>query len=243
MIGELQFSPVYAIIPAAGTGSRMQAGQNKQFMAIGRYPVIIRTLRVFDAHPRIDGYLVTASPAEVNAMRSLIISHQLGKCLGVVAGGDTRQASVALGLDALAATADRVSISQVLIHDGARCFVTPEIIDRVIDGISLHRACGAAVPVKDTIKRAGADGQVMDTLERSQLWAMQTPQGAWFRLLSDAYRRAVAENWQTTDDLSVLEQAGIPVWLTGGDYRNIKLTTPEDRLLAEQLAILADREE
>jgi len=238
---QQQPHPVYAIIPAAGTGSRMQGEKNKQFLQIGRYPVIIRTLRVFAAHPRIDGFVVTAAQQEVADMQELIRLHGIGKCLGVVAGGATRQASVANGLLALAASAVNVKASMVLVHDGARCFLTPEIIGRVIDGIALRGACGAAVQVKDTIKLAGPDGRVLSTPERDRLWAMQTPQGSWFETIYDAYQRATAENWQTTDDLSVLEQAGLSVWLTPGDYRNIKLTTPEDRLLAEQLAILADQ--
>jgi 2-C-methyl-D-erythritol 4-phosphate cytidylyltransferase len=131
--------------------------------------------------------------------------------------------------------------SLLLVHDGARCFLTPEVIDRVIDGIIRHQACGAAVAVKDTIKQADAGGLVERTLDRSRLWAMQTPQGAWYRIMSQAYDLAEVNCWQTTDDLSLLELAGLPVYLVPGDYRNIKLTTPEDRLLGEQLALLADR--
>jgi 2-C-methyl-D-erythritol 4-phosphate cytidylyltransferase len=234
-------SQTYAVITAAGTGSRMQANQNKQFLQIGRFPVIIRTLRVFDAHPQINGYLVTAAPGEITAMQNLIRQHGLKKSLGVVVGGETRQSSVFNGLKALSGHIYENSASRVLVHDGARCFVTSEIIDRVIAGIEKYGACGAAMPVKDTIKRASADGAVAETLERSQLWAMQTPQGADYTVLLAAYQRAAIEQWQVTDDLSVLELAGIPVWLTTGDYRNIKLTTPEDLLMAEQLAKLDEQ--
>jgi len=231
----------YAVITAAGTGSRMQAKQNKQFLQIGQYPMIIRTLRIFDAHPLINGYLVTAAQGEITAMQDLIRQHELKKCLGVVAGGETRQSSVFNGLKELASQIVDPAASRVLVHDGARCFVNHEIIDRVIAGIDQYGACGAAMPVKDTIKRASADGCVAETLERSQLWAMQTPQGAELLILLAAYQRAAIEQWQVTDDLSVLELSNIPVWLTPGDYRNFKLTTPEDLLIAEQLANLEDQ--
>jgi 2-C-methyl-D-erythritol 4-phosphate cytidylyltransferase len=233
-------SPIYAIIPAAGTGSRMKTGRNKQFLLLGRFPVIIRTLRVFESHPRISGYLVVAASDDQDEMNRLVASHNLVRCLGVVAGGATRQDSVANGLAALADRVDDVCSCMVLVHDGARCFIPPDAIDRVIAGICQHGACGAAVPVKDTIKSADASGRVRETLDRSRLWSMQTPQGAWYPLLRAAYDQAAALGWQTTDDLSVLEKAGNPVYLVSGDTCNIKLTTPEDRLLAERLADLED---
>lgn len=235
--------PVYAIIPAAGTGSRMQAGQNKQFLKVGLYPVIIRTLRVFADHPRVNGFLVVAAPDEVDAMSELLTDFNLPRCLGVVAGGASRQDSVSLGLEGLSRLAADCVNSLVLVHDGARCFVTPQVIDRVIDGVLTHDACGAAMPVKDTIKRASRDGRVIETLTREELWGMQTPQGATFPILQKAYERARSEAWQTTDDLSVLEKSGVSVWLSTGDYRNIKLTTPEDLLFAQRLAAEADAAE
>jgi len=233
--------PVFAVVPAAGTGSRMNLPLNKQFLCLGRFPVIIRTLRVLEAHPLIHGYVVVAMPEEMDTMHSLIAEYRLVKCLALTAGGASRQQSVAFGLKTLAGQVAHLENCQVLVHDGARCFITPDVIDRVIAGIYEHQACGAAVAVKDTIKRANRDGRVCETLERSQLWAMQTPQGAWYPILHAAYDMAESQGWQGTDDLSLLELAGQPVYLVEGSYRNIKLTTPEDRLLGEQLARLADR--
>lgn len=233
-------SPVYIVIPAAGAGTRMNAGLNKQFLEIGRYPVIIRTLLTFDNHPAVTGCLVVAAPDEVKAMRMLIDRFALTKCLGVTAGGETRTRSVFNGLAAIAGIASRHPGSLVLVHDGARCFVTPDVISRVIGGIGKYGACGAAVPVKDTIKQAGPDGSVLQTLDRSRLWAMQTPQGAAFEHLYSACENAIKKDLTATDDLAVLELAGIPVHLVMGDYLNIKLTTPDDRLVAEQLARLID---
>ena len=233
-------SAVYAIIPAAGTGSRMKMGVSKQFLTLGRYPVIIRTLMAMDAHPQISGYVVVAAAGDLAAMKQLIAGQRLSRCLAVVAGGETRQDSVAAGLLALAGHQGFHTDSLILVHDGARCFITPDVIDRVIGGVILHQACGAAVPVKDTIKQADAGGRIRQTLERSQLWAMQTPQGARYSLLRRAYDLAYQNSWQATDDLALLELAGHPAYLVPGDYRNIKITTPEDRLLGEQLARLAD---
>jgi 2-C-methyl-D-erythritol 4-phosphate cytidylyltransferase len=229
--------------------------------------VIVRTLKVLESHPQISGYIVVAATDENSAMSRLLAGYALKKCLAVTPGGPTRQCSVLLGLKALesclaggdtrtvlagatagitvnsssAATQDSGwTGSVVLVHDGARCFVTPDIIDRVIAGVRLHQACGAAVAVKDTIKEADESGLVCKTLDRKVLWAMQTPQGATYRLLRDAYDLAVLNNWQVTDDLAVLERAGRPVYIVAGAGQNIKLTTPEDQLLAEQLARLAD---
>jgi 2-C-methyl-D-erythritol 4-phosphate cytidylyltransferase len=242
-----QAEPVYVIVPAAGSGSRMNLGQNKQFLQLGRYPVIVRTLRVLDQHPSVDGFIVVAADGEVAAMRRLLVEYKLKKCLAVTAGGATRQMSVLRGLtvleSSLAGKAVGLASSLVLVHDGARCFVTQDVISRVIGGIRQYQACGAAVPVKDTIKLADQTGQVIKTLDRSLLWAMQTPQGATYRLLRAAYDLAVRKNWQATDDLSILEMAGLQVHLVTGDACNIKLTTPEDRLLGEQLAVLADQAE
>ncbi|MGI6333898.1 MAG: 2-C-methyl-D-erythritol 4-phosphate cytidylyltransferase [Saccharofermentanales bacterium] len=231
---------VYAIIPAAGTGSRMKTSQNKPFLQIGRFPVIIRTLLVFESHPRIDGFLIAAQADEVAAMTQLVTQYELDKCLGIVPGGKTRTLSVMNGLDALKRTIKSAEVSLVVVHDGARCFVTPDIISRVIAGIETFGACGAAVAVHDTIKHISDDGRVLETLPRSRLRAMQTPQGSTFDRLYTAYRQVIEKGLTATDDLAVLEEAGIPVYLVEGDFQNLKLTTPEDRLLAEKLAAAID---
>ncbi len=229
-------APVYAIIPAAGTGSRMHVGHNKQFIRLGQFPLIIRTLHCFERQDEIKGYIVVASEHETDIVRQLLKTYAMKKCLGIAVGGETRQESVSYGLERLRSVADDAQESIVLIHDGARCFLEPEVIDRVIQGIKDHQACGAAVKVKDTVKQMDSDGKVTKTLDRGPLRLMQTPQGASFKLLKSAYKQAVAKGWETTDDLSVLEMAGYTVYLTEGDDLNIKLTTPSDRLLAEHLA-------
>jgi 2-C-methyl-D-erythritol 4-phosphate cytidylyltransferase len=245
--GKWPQKPVYVIVPAAGSGSRMKLDRNKQFLELGRYPVIIRTLRVFERHPRVSGIIVLAAADETDAMHRLIASYGLKKCLAVSPGGSTRQESVALGLALLVENTGisrlDLAVSLVLVHDGARCFVTGDVIDRVIHGIWVYQACGAAVAVRDTIKQAEPGGKVLRTLPRDQLWAMQTPQGALYPLLQQAYDLAAQTGFQATDDCSVLEWAGVPVYLVEGDSGNIKLTTPEDRILGEQLALISDRDD
>ncbi|MEA4888980.1 MAG: 2-C-methyl-D-erythritol 4-phosphate cytidylyltransferase [Clostridiaceae bacterium] len=228
--------PAYAIIVAAGAGSRMGIRENKVFVRLGRYPVICRTVLAFEHHPRIAGIVVVAAAQELAVMASTLADIRPVKILALVPGGATRQESVRQGLQALQAQAALRPDSPVLIHDGARCFVSQPVIDRVLDGIGQYQACGAAVPVKDTIKEATVGRQVLKTPDRSRLWAMQTPQGAEWSLLEHAYRQAAEADRQGTDDLSLLEQAGHTVYLVDGDYRNIKITTPDDRILGLGLA-------
>jgi 2-C-methyl-D-erythritol 4-phosphate cytidylyltransferase len=199
-----------------------------------------------------------AAPDEVDQMQSCLSVIGTAKVISIAAGGSTRQESVRLGLKILAQAIAPSDDCPVLVHDGARCFVSQAVVDRVITGIVKFTACGAAVPVKDTIKEAIAhpatlpgqmatdpvDGlvghQVIRTLDRSRLWAMQTPQGATFSLLSSAYDLADRQDWHATDDLALLELAGHTVCLVEGDYKNIKITTPDDLLYGEWLAQTGD---
>ena len=152
----------------------------------------------------------------------------------VVPGGSERQHSVANGLSALPADAD-----YVLIHDGARALVTEDVIRRAMDSALSHGSGIASVPVVDTIKRADGDGLVLETLNRSQLYAMQTPQAFLTSLVRRAHEQARADGFLGTDDASLLEHAGLPVYLSQGDRENLKLTTPADLSVAQ--VILAAR--
>jgi 2-C-methyl-D-erythritol 4-phosphate cytidylyltransferase len=233
---ETDGSPVYVIVAAAGSGSRMGPGRSKQFLDMGHVPVIVRSLQAFAPIKTISAVIVVAAAADCAAMQALLGQYAVPRLLAIAAGGPSRQASVANGLAALQQLVSPAAESPVLVHDGARCFVTPAVIERVIRGIREHRACGAAVPVKDTIKTADPSGKVLLTPDRSRLWAMQTPQGACWHLLRAAYERTEKTAGQATDDLAVLEQAGQPVYLVMGDYSNIKLTTPDDLLYGSWLA-------
>jgi 2-C-methyl-D-erythritol 4-phosphate cytidylyltransferase len=232
--------PVYAVVAAAGSGSRMGLPGNKQFLAINGVPVIVRSLRILNDIDAICGLIVVAAADECTAMRELLTGCRFPRLMAITSGGSSRQASVANGLDVLKLLADPQPESPVLVHDGARCFVRPEVVERVICGIREHQACGAAVPVKDTIKIADATGRVITTPERNRLWAMQTPQGAFWRLLYASYQLTAARSYQATDDLAVLEQAGHPTFLVMGDYGNIKITTLEDLQISNWLASRQD---
>ncbi len=225
--------PVYALVAAAGSGSRM--GQNKQFIELAGVPVIIRSLQALEATPAIDAIILLAAASDLVPMQNLLQAFSFPKLLALARGGPTRQATVAQGLASLAGLVEFSPNSPVLVHDGARCLVQPDLILRVIAGIRRYQACGAAVPVKDTIKIADQAGRVQSTLERSSLWAVQTPQGATWQILASAYRQAQASGFLATDDLAVLEWTGQPVFLVQGDYSNIKLTTPEDIKIAQSL--------
>ncbi|NEP20197.1 MAG: 2-C-methyl-D-erythritol 4-phosphate cytidylyltransferase [Leptolyngbya sp. SIO4C1] len=158
----------------------------------------------------------------------------LSKPVVFIRGGDTRQASVYNGLQALPSDA-----AGVLIHDGARCLATPELFERC--AIALQHTSGliAAIPVKDTIKQVGANGLITATPDRSQLWAAQTPQGFDVALLKDCHSQGQAQGWQVTDDAALFEKCGLPVKVVEGEETNLKITTPADLAIAS--LILAQR--
>ena len=222
---------VRVLIPAAGSGSRMGAGTNKQYLELADRPVLARTLQVFEQHPLIDSIIIIVSPAEVQYCREEIVARgDYRKVSAVVAGGAERQDSVYCGLQACGAADDDL----ILIHDGARPLVSSNVIDRVIASVQRHDACLTAVPVKDTVKVV-QDGCVVETPDRETLWLAQTPQAFRYRLIRSAHDRAAAQGVRATDDAQLAELAGFKVRVVPGDYRNIKITTPEDLPIAERL--------
>ena len=217
-----------ALIVAAGRGSRA-AGPvpnqvPKQYAQLGATSVLARTLGVFLEHPAVD--LVTVAIAEADRAsydRAVVSGHP--KLAPPVLGGATRQRSVLNGLRALAP----LSPTQVLIHDAARPFVTGDIVGRVLDALQRGPGAIAAVPLADTLKRAGPRGRIEATLDRAGLWRAQTPQGFRFDEILAAHERALtAGREDLTDDAAVAEWAGIPVELVEGSEANVKLTTAED---------------
>lgn len=227
---------VYVLVPAAGLGRRMGASLNKQYLTLADRPILAHTLALFDGHPRVDGIYVISPADEVPFCRREVVErYGFVKVLGLVAGGAERQDSVRNGLRACAAEAEDV----VLIHDGVRPLCPPGCIDAAIDTASRVGACVVGVPVKDTIKEVEG-GMIQGTPQRQRLWQAQTPQAFRFGLIRDAHERALAEGWLGTDDASLVERLGLPVAMVAGDYRNIKITTPEDLLLAR--AFLASSE-
>jgi 2-C-methyl-D-erythritol 4-phosphate cytidylyltransferase len=224
---------VQVLIAAAGSGSRMQAAVNKQLLEMAGLPVLAHTLNTFESHLSIDDIFIIAAPVDLPAYEQLQSRYNWSKLRGMITGGKTRQDSVHLGLRHLKDTLSDPANNIILVHDGARCLIDHDTVNRVINGILQHKACGAAIPVRDTIKITACDRRVISTPERSQLWAMQTPQGAFYPILYEAYEKAAADMMAATDDLAVLENYGLPVYVVEGSEQNIKLTTPLDLQLAE----------
>ena len=220
-----------AVIVAAGRGSRMGLGRNKVLAPLAGVPVIVRTVRAFEATGLFDGGIVVVTGAEDLAqMRDLFARFHVGASLAL--GGADRQESVHRGLMATNASADVIAI-----HDGARPLVTRAVIERTIESAQRFGSGVAAVMLKDTVKRVDAAGVVIDTPRRDALRAVQTPQTFDARLIREAHARFAQGAERATDDAMLAEWAGHRVRLTEGDVENIKLTTPEDMLLAQQVLL------
>ena len=226
----LFFMPtIAAIIPAAGSGTRMGLDHPKQFHFLSGSPILIHTVRTFATAACIDLIVVVVPADRVHSTKDLLQEYDLfDNTVSVLAGGKRRQDSVKRGLDSLSAEVD-----VVLVHDGARPLVTEEIIERCALAAESFGAAISAVPVKDTLKRADEQGRIVETVDREALWQAQTPQGARMPLLLAAYKEAAKQN--VTDEASLLECAGIPVQLIEGSETNIKITRPDDLIIAEKI--------
>jgi 2-C-methyl-D-erythritol 4-phosphate cytidylyltransferase/2-C-methyl-D-erythritol 2,4-cyclodiphosphate synthase len=221
-----------ALIVAAGRGLRAGAGVPKQYAAMGSRPVLARTVALFTDHPRIDRVLVVIGSGD-RPHYDAAVAQGHPKLAAPVTGGDTRQASVLEGLRALA----ELGPGEVVIHDAVRPFVTPDVVDRVLDALGFTPGAIAAVPLADTLKRAGGQQQVIETVAREGLWRAQTPQGFRFAEILAAHEAAAAAgHLDLTDDAAVAELAGLTVTLVQGSERNRKLTTAEDLAMASSAA-------
>jgi len=219
---------IAALIVAAGRGSRAGAGLPKQYRCLDRKPVLAHTLNAFSTQPEIARILVVIHPDDAQLYADCLDyldDDARRKLLPPVPGGATRQASVHAGLVAL----DAQGCTHLLVHDAARPFVSPALIDRACAALQRYDAVLPGIAVTDTIKRVDASGHVMETPPRAALRAVQTPQA--FRLvpLRDAHMRAAAEGRDDfTDDGALMEWAGTPVMVFEGDIRNVKLTHEAD---------------
>lgn len=219
------------VIVAAGRGTRMSGGTiPKQYRKLHGIPVLTRAISSFVEHAGVDAILTVIHEDDRSLYDEATGQFAPEKVLQPVHGGDSRQASALAGLEEL----ELVGPRNVLIHDAARPFAPPGVIDRVLDGLSQHDGAVPALPVTDTIKRA-AEGVIEATVDRSNLWRAQTPQGFGFDKILEAHRAAAkVEQPEFTDDASLAEWHGLDVVLVDGDNGNIKLTSDNDFERAEE---------
>lgn len=210
------------VLPAGGTGTRLGRRTPKQFLRLGGEPILIVTLRHFLRHPDVECVVVAAPAAHAARTRALVGGSAGHRRVQVVPGGLTRQASVRCGLDALPAGLDLV-----LVHDAVRPFITRALVDAVVAAAAADGAAVCALPIAETVKRV-RDGVVEATLDRSVLWAAQTPQGFRVELLREAHDKARRDGIEATDDAMLVERLGHAVRVVPGLVGNVKITTPAD---------------
>ncbi|OIP77966.1 MAG: 2-C-methyl-D-erythritol 4-phosphate cytidylyltransferase [Oscillatoriales cyanobacterium CG2_30_44_21] len=217
----------HLLIPAAGSGKRMGADRNKLLLPLLGKPILQWTLEAAIASEAIAWIGVMAQPADYKDFQAIFNNIEPPKPIRLIQGGTTRQASVFNGLLTLPP-----DCSHVLIHDGARCLATPDLFDRCDVALQKMQGFIAAVPVKDTIKVV--DGlTIIDTPNRDQLWAAQTPQGFQADLIKNAHLTAQELGWEVTDDAALLEKVGLAVQIVMGEETNLKVTTHQDLAIAE----------
>lgn len=223
---------VFAILPAAGLGTRMAGPQPKQFLSLGGVPILIHSLRAFAAVQRVKAIYVAVRKSEMERVQAQVADAGFSGRVHVVEGGDSRQESVVHALDALTAETDDI----VLVHDAVRPLIDAATIERTIDAVVEHGAAIVALPAVDTIKqveRTAHGAIITSTIPREFIVQAQTPQGFRFGLLQSAMRDAIADGFVGTDEASVIERAGLPVAVVHGSQVNLKITQPGDLELAE----------
>lgn len=222
-----------AIVLAAGQGKRMNSKVQKQFLCIQGHPVLYYSLQCFEKCAWITDIILVTGKDEIDYCREQIVDkYNFQKVSAIVAGGKERYNSVYNGLLACNQT------DYVFIHDGARPFVTQEILERALVCVQENRACAAGMPSKDTIKIVNANREVESTPDRRFVWNVQTPQVFAYELIASSYNKALQGDCsKITDDAMVVETYGnCKVYLYEGSYENVKITTPSDLILAEEFA-------
>lgn len=219
---------VAAIVPAAGSGTRMGTKTKKQFLALAGIPLLGYALKTLENCPVVRSIVIVAGPGEEDYCRSAVVEKLgLNKVAAIVPGGKERQDSVYSGLLALSPEFDII-----VVHDGVRPLFSLNILESVIAAAQTHGAAACAVPAKDTVKLADENKFVTRTLPRDRTWLVQTPQAFRYELIMEAHRRARGDNLLATDDTALVESLGGQVKIVMGSYENIKITTPEDLELA-----------
>lgn len=225
---------MHLLIAAAGSGRRMGADGNKLLLPVAGRPVLAWTLDAALACPAIHWIGIIGQPVDAEAVAAIVTAAAPDRPVRWILGGDSRQESVRCGLAALPADA-----AGVLIHDGARCLVEPELLERCAAAVAAGRAVIAATPVTDTIKQVDDARRITATPDRSHLWAAQTPQGFAVKQLRQAHTTASERGWSVTDDAALFERLGLAVEVLEAPPSNIKLTSRFDLTIAE--AVLASR--
>ena len=221
---------VSVVFPAAGQAHRMHVGLKKVFLTLAVKPMLLRTLLTFSKVPDVGELIIVVGADEIEPVKNI-----LGRVKGlapwcVVEGGSERQYSIRNGLAFVSKQADIV-----LVHDAARPLIRRDTIEELIRVVRLKGAAIVAVPEKNTIKIASKERIVSSTPARHTLWQVQTPQGFRREILMEANRKADEDGFLGTDDASLVERLGIEVHIVEGDYSNIKVTTPEDMVIAEAI--------
>lgn len=225
---------MYLLIPAAGMGRRMGSPRNKLLLTLLDKPLLSWTLEAAFKSHYINWIGIIGQSVDFPDFQQMISGLSTNKSIQLIEGGSTRQESVYQGLQALPPEAE-----QVLIHDGARCLATPELLDRCAEEILKCPGLIAAVPVKDTIKVVDSSGLIQDTPDRRNLWAAQTPQGFEVKLLKECHEKGRQLGWEVTDDAALFEKCGLPVNVVEGEETNLKVTTPVDLRVAEFILVEA----
>jgi 2-C-methyl-D-erythritol 4-phosphate cytidylyltransferase len=226
---------MHLLIPAAGMGKRMGSDRNKLLISLLGKPLLAWTLIAAQKARSITWIGIIGQPEDRADLDRILGNISLSKPVQFIQGGNTRQESVYNGLQGLPDDAERV-----LIHDGARCLATPELFDRCTAILATCPGLIAAISVKDTIKIVDNRGIVIDTPDRANLWAAQTPQGFEVALLKACHDKGRALGWEVTDDAALFEKCNLPVTIVPGEETNLKITTPVDLAIAE--FILRSRE-
>lgn len=225
---------VAAIIAAAGLGRRMQQDIPKTYLPLGGKPILIHTLEVFEKLPEIQEVLVVVHPEDLEfCQRQVIDPHPLKKVLRLVPGGKERQDSVYNALKILRKGGESVDI--ILVHDGVRPFVEQTLVTQVVAAARRHGAAILGIPCQDTLKRVNSKGEVVQTVDRQDLWQVQTPQAFRSALLWQAYQEAMNRQFYATDEAALVEALGKTVVVVPGSSLNLKITTPNDLRMAEAI--------
>jgi len=226
---ENQSQGVSAIVVAGGKGKRMERTYNKQYIDLMGIPILAHTLGHFENYSKIDEIVLVVGKGEVEFSRERIVEKfNFTKIKSIVEGGEERYHSVYNGIKAVSEASD-----MVVIHDGARPFVTDGILEESIQAAKIHGCSIVGMPVKDTIKVIDEEGFVKDTPKRENLWLVQTPQTFKKEVILQAHKKRAAENLSVTDDAMLVEALGIKVKMVRGNYENMKITTPEDLEIGE----------